>query len=126
MKKVISIAVILIAAVFCTAFSLRRHSSHLTASGVLEARNISVGSKVGGRISQVLVSEGDHVEPNQVLVAFDSAELQAQLTQAKGRVELSRADLDKMLRGSRPERLTLPPRFTLIPKARDSAPMTRP
>ena len=103
MKKVIGIAAVMIVAVCCTAFSLRRHTNHLTASGVLEARNISVGSKIGGRISRVHVSEGDHVQPDQILVDFDSAELEAQLIQAKGRVELARADLDKMLHGSRRE-----------------------
>jgi len=103
MKKIIAIAVVLTIAVCSTAFSFRRHTNHLTASGVLEARNISVGSKMGGRITRVFVSEGDHVSPDQLLVAFDDAELTAQLLQAKGRVELARADLDKMLRGSRPE-----------------------
>jgi HlyD family secretion protein len=103
MKKVIGIVVVMIVAVCCTAFSLRRHTNHLTASGVLEARNISVGSKIGGRISRVHVSEGDHVQPDQILVDFDSAELEAQLIQAKGRVDLARADLDKMLHGSRRE-----------------------
>jgi multidrug resistance efflux pump len=77
----------------------------LTASGTLEARNISIGSKVGGRITRVLVREGDHVEPNQLLVVFDSAELEGQLLQAQGRVEAARANLAKMLRGSRPEEI---------------------
>src|SRR5262249_33520586 len=72
-------------------------------SGTLEARNINVGSKVGGRVSRVLIHEGDRVEPDQVLVEFDSSELEGQLLQAQGRVEAAKANLDKMLRGSRPE-----------------------
>ena len=39
-----------------------RGKEGLSASGTLEARNISVGSKVGGRISKVLVAEGDRVQ----------------------------------------------------------------
>jgi len=35
----------------------------------LEARNIEVGSKVGGRILRVLAQEGDLVQPNQLLVS---------------------------------------------------------
>jgi len=34
----------------------------LQGSGTVEARNIRVGSKVGGRIDQVLVREGDRVQ----------------------------------------------------------------
>jgi membrane fusion protein YbhG len=42
-------------------------ASGIPASGTLEARNITVGSKIGGRVKQVLVREGDHVEANQLL-----------------------------------------------------------
>src|SRR5262249_61034247 len=46
----------------------------LEGSGTVEARNIRVGSKVGGRILQVLVREGDRVRPNQTLITFDDKE----------------------------------------------------
>jgi ABC exporter DevB family membrane fusion protein len=75
----------------------------LTASGVLEARNINVGSKIGGRVLEVRAREGDHVEPGQVLMVFDDAEWAARLEQARGKLELARANLAKMERGSRPE-----------------------
>lgn len=75
----------------------------LRASGVLEARNINVGSKIGGRVTQVRVREGDQVQAGQVLVEFDGAEQLARVTQARGRVELARANLDKLEAGSRPE-----------------------
>src|SRR5215471_10711293 len=103
-KKVAIIALVLIVGSFTAAYAWKSRSDRaLTASGTLEARNISIGSKIGGRVSRVLVREGDHVEPNQLLVVFDSAELEGQLAQAQGRVEASRANLAKMLRGSRPE-----------------------
>ena len=41
-------------------------TSVLQGSGTVEARNIRVGSKVGGRIDKVLVREGDNVKPGQV------------------------------------------------------------
>ncbi len=46
----------------------------LQGSGTVEARNIRVGSKIGGRIDKVLVREGDSVQPGQVLVTFDDQE----------------------------------------------------
>jgi HlyD family secretion protein len=105
-KKIAFIVAILVVGGLTAAFARRgRGGDTLVASGTLEARNISVGSKVGGRISRVLVHEGDRVEPNQLLVIFDSAELEGQLVQAQGRVEAARANLEKMLRGSRPEEI---------------------
>jgi HlyD family secretion protein len=70
----------------------------LQGSGTVEARNIRVGSKIGGRIDKVLVREGDSVEPGQVLITFDDKELQASLSQA-------RAAAEKSERGFRPEEI---------------------
>jgi HlyD family secretion protein len=70
----------------------------LEGSGTVEARNIRVGSKVGGRIDKVLVREGDAVEPGQVLVTFDDKELHATLEQM-------RAAAQKAQRGFRPEEI---------------------
>src|SRR5882672_10916109 len=107
MKKKLAILVtVLVLGGISLAFAWRsRGGDALVASGTLEARNISVGSKVGGRVSTVLVHEGDRVVANQLLVIFDSAELEGQLLQAQGRVESARANLDKMVRGSRPEEI---------------------
>lgn len=82
-------------AVYATWF---RRDNGLQGSGTVEARNIRVGSKVGGRIDQVLVREGDSVQPGQVLVTFDEQELKASLEQ-------SRANAEKAQRGYRPEEI---------------------
>ena len=70
----------------------------LHGSGTVEARNIRVGSKIGGRIDKVLVREGDPVEAGQVLITFDEKELAASLGQ-------SRAAAEKSQRGYRPEEI---------------------
>jgi membrane fusion protein YbhG len=70
----------------------------LHGSGTVEARNIRVGSKIGGRIDKVLVREGDPVEAGQVLITFDEKELAASLAQ-------SRAAAEKAQRGYRPEEI---------------------
>src|SRR5215510_8577246 len=105
-KKIAIVFAVLVVGSISVAFAWKSRSGDaLVASGTLEARNISVGSKVGGRVSNVLVHEGDRVAPNQLLVTFDSAELEGQLLQAQGRVEAARANLEKMMRGSRPEEI---------------------
>jgi multidrug resistance efflux pump len=70
----------------------------LQGSGTVEARDIRVGSKVGGRIDKVLVREGDKVQPGQILITFDDKELLASLDQ-------SRAAAEKAQRGYRPEEI---------------------
>src|SRR3990172_1575336 len=70
----------------------------LVGSGTVEARNIRVGSKVGGCIVEVRAREGDRVKAGDLLVAFDDQELLAAL-------ERARANLEKMERGYRPEEI---------------------
>jgi len=82
-------------AVYATWF---HRDTSLQGSGTVEARDIRVGSKIGGRIDKVLVREGDSVQPGQVLITFDDRELQASLEQ-------SRANAEKARRGYRPEEI---------------------
>jgi multidrug resistance efflux pump len=104
---------ILPVALFATAGALsvgayswfHRGDTPLMASGTLEARNVNVGSKEGGRVTKVLANEGDRLEANQLLVTFDEAELAARLLQSRGKLEQAQANLAKMLHGSRPEEI---------------------
>jgi HlyD family secretion protein len=75
-----------------------RHDNTLQGSGTVEARDIRVGSKVGGRIDKVLVREGDRVQPGQTLITFDDKELLASLDQ-------TRAAAAKAQRGYRKEEI---------------------
>lgn len=70
----------------------------LYGSGTVEARDVRVGSIVGGRIDKVLVREGDAVQAGQILLTFDDKELQAALEQ-------SRANAQKAEHGFRPEEI---------------------
>lgn len=98
-KKLIPVLVILaIAGAAVWASGWLRKDARLQASGTVEARNIRVGSKVGGRIDKVLVREGDSVKEGQVLVTFDDKELAASLEQ-------TRAAAQKAERGFRPEEI---------------------
>ncbi|MHB8501267.1 MAG: HlyD family secretion protein [Candidatus Acidiferrales bacterium] len=97
-RKVIVILILVAAilgatAVYATWF---RRDNALRGSGTVEARDIRVGSKVGGRIDKVLVREGDTVHPGQILITFDDKELQASLDQ-------TRAAAQKAERGYRAE-----------------------
>jgi len=97
--KPVIIVIVLIAIVIAAGFFFGgwfHHDPGLQGSGTVEARNIRVGSEVGGRIDKVLVREGDIVAAGQVLMTFDEKELLASLSQ-------SRANAEKAKRGYRRE-----------------------
>jgi multidrug resistance efflux pump len=99
-RKRVLILLIALAVAAVAAYSMGwfRRDPGLTGSGTVEARNIRVGSKVGGRIDKILVREGDRVEAGQVLITFDDKELAASLAS-------SRANAVKAERGFRPEEI---------------------
>jgi len=94
-KRLIVIAIVLCLGIAAYVWASSRPQP-LVASGTVEARDIRVGSKVGGRIEQVLVREGEKVEAGQVLATFDDRELKATM-------DASQANFQKLERGFRPE-----------------------
>ena len=105
MKRIIVLIAILVVGISVWA-ALHRNanaSQEIQSSGTVEARNIRVGSKVGGRVSKVLVSEGDQVKAGQVLIEFESDELNASLEQSKARLARASAELQKMKAGYQPQ-----------------------
>ncbi len=55
----------------------------VSANGRIEATEIDISAKLAGRISEILVNEGDLVRAGQVLVKMDTAVLNAQLREAE-------------------------------------------
>jgi HlyD family secretion protein len=74
-------------------------------SGTVETREIQVGSKVGGRVTEVLVEEGHAVKAGAPLIRFEAEELKAQREQAEARVAQAEAELARLQRGFRPEEI---------------------
>ncbi|MFO0757358.1 MAG: efflux RND transporter periplasmic adaptor subunit [Byssovorax sp.] len=74
-------------------------------SGTVEARVITVGSRVGGRIKEVLVHEGDPVQAGQVLITLEPGDLEAQRLSAAGQLAQAEAALERVKAGARPEEI---------------------
>jgi multidrug resistance efflux pump len=72
-------------------------------SGTIEARDAQVGSLMGGRVSEVLVEEGDSVRAGDVLVRFDRYLLDPQIREQESRVAQMRANLERVVTGPRRE-----------------------
>ncbi|MGA9585628.1 MAG: efflux RND transporter periplasmic adaptor subunit [Terracidiphilus sp.] len=97
-------AAVLIAVVW-SIFAWQAYRTRFDYSGTVETREIQIGSKIGGRVTQVPVEEGEIVKAGVTLVRFECDELKAQRTQAEASLEQAQADLDKMQRGNRPEEI---------------------
>jgi len=98
------IAVVAAAAVWLSvAWAERRGRSDY--SGMVETREIQIGSKVGGRVTEVPVEEGQTVKAGATLVRFECDELIAQRKQVEAGLEQARADLERLERGNRPEEI---------------------
>lgn len=95
-------AVLMAAAYYLPTYS---YSRHLTISGVVEIQEVRLGSKIGGRVAEVLIREGEVAPAGQVLVVFESPELQAQVQQQQSRVAAAEANLLKAKNGFRPEEI---------------------
>jgi HlyD family secretion protein len=74
-------------------------------SGTVEARTIDVGSRVGGRVKEVLAHEGDQVTAAQALLTLESGDLEAQRLMARAQLEQAQATEEKLERGARPEEI---------------------
>lgn len=81
-------------------------SEEIRLAGVVESQEVRLGSKIGGRVEQLLVAEGDTIKPNQVLVRLAIPELLAQREQAKARVAAAQAARDRAMAGFLPEEKT--------------------
>ena len=108
MKRRIQIAVAavaVLAAVIWAVSAWVAHRSRYEYSGTVETREIQIGSRIGGRVTEVPVEEGQMVKSGSLLVRFECDEVKAQRAQAEAALEQAQADLDKMMRGNRPEEI---------------------
>jgi HlyD family secretion protein len=72
-------------------------------TGLVDATEIDVASKVPGRVHQVLVREGDKVKQGQDLVVIETEEIEAKLHQVGAAVAAAEAKLKLARRGARDE-----------------------
>jgi len=77
----------------------------MTASGFIEAEEVSISPELGGRVIELLADEGDEVEAGQVLVRLDAALLEAQIEAAQAGLDAAQAVLAQAQAGARPEQI---------------------
>jgi HlyD family secretion protein len=77
----------------------------LTASGFVEAEEVTVASELGGRVLELSVEEGDDVEAGQVVAQLDGTLLEAQIEAAQAGLDMAQAELTQAQAGARPEQV---------------------
>lgn len=100
------IAIVVVATVLAGAllFSQHRHVP-LKVSGFIEADEIRVGSRVGGRILRVAVTEGQTVNPGDLLIELDPYDLLQRRAEAAGQMAAKQAAYDLVRAGYRAEQI---------------------
>ncbi len=88
---------------------LRLHASAddhvLTLYGNVDIRESQPAFNDNGPVTQMLVAEGARVKKGELIARIDDSRYAAGLAQAKQRAESLRADLSRLLHGSRPEEI---------------------
>jgi multidrug efflux pump subunit AcrA (membrane-fusion protein) len=76
----------------------------VTAQGfVVPQRSSDLAFRSGGRVTEILVGEGDRVRRGQALIRLQDDQLQAAMAQAQAALDLARANLDQVRQGARAE-----------------------
>jgi HlyD family secretion protein len=86
-------------------FRVRQGDKPLTLSGSVEARDVEVGSLVGGRVASVLVDEGAAVKAGQPIVTLETDLGALQIREQRAVVEQVRANLARVKAGPRREEI---------------------
>jgi HlyD family secretion protein len=103
----LAIALLIVVAVIAALKMLidRPSSDEMLLSGTVEADEIHIGSKIGGRVGAVLVNEGQEVKMGQPIIRFESFDLEARNADAVAAVQAAEANLERTRKWFRPEEL---------------------
>ena len=72
---------------------------------VVPARWAQLSFKIGGRLDELAVQEGDRVEVGYVLARLETGDLERQVEQAQAALAVSQANLAQVKAGARPEEI---------------------
>jgi multidrug resistance efflux pump len=98
-RKPVILAVAALAVVVALMVSLsRRQVGTRAVSGTIETDEVHIASRYGGRVARLLAQEGNRLNPGQLVVELDAAELRARRDQAT-------ALLQELEHGPRPEEI---------------------
>jgi HlyD family secretion protein len=102
-RFLVPVALLIVGAAVLWAYPRWKSPAGLVLSGTIEARDVQVGSLVGGRVTSVQVDEGAVVVAGQTLVTLEPDLLDLQIREQQAQLDQARARLALLLAGPRPE-----------------------
>ncbi len=80
-------------------------SSMVAAPGRVEpvSEEFKIGAEIGGKLREVSVEEGDHVQRGQVIAVLENADFQARVASAEAQLSEREAELRRVVNGARGE-----------------------
>lgn len=103
-KRILPLAAIVALLVGLIAYSQIR-TQPLKVSGFVEADEIRLGSRVGGRVAAVHFEEGQAVQQGDVLIELEPYDLLAREQEATANLQARQAELDRLSAGYREEEI---------------------
>lgn len=77
MKRIRGLIILILIVLAVRYYAMRPGPAELTLTGIVTTNEVIIAPQIGGRISRLLVSEGDTVTTNQLVAVIEPAELQA-------------------------------------------------
>ena len=105
MAKRLAIAVIVILVLIGLLVYRQVQQGPLKVSGFIEADEIRLGSRVGGRVERVFVQEGQHVRAGDLLLKLEEFDLQSRKVEAESSQAVWMAELARLQNGFREEEI---------------------
>ena len=96
----------ILAILLCTSFLLDcsgGDGASITASGTIEATEITLSAQAGGQVKRVVADEGEIVRIGDTLLVIDNTDWVYQLQQMRGGYEMAEAQFRLALKGAREE-----------------------
>ncbi len=81
----------------------RQDNDELVLHGNVDIRDVTLAFRTGGRIKEVLKTEGDLVKKNEIVARLDPAPYELALAQTRAAVEVAKAQLKRVESGARRE-----------------------
>ncbi|MEW4369047.1 HlyD family secretion protein [Paenibacillus kandeliae] len=98
---IVLVAIVVVIVVLGLSFSREGNAKNTgsTPTAYVESDTVSSSFKVAGRVSELLVQEGDHVKKGQLLAVLDSSELQDKVAQAQAALKAAQANVSQAKAG---------------------------
>jgi HlyD family secretion protein len=104
-KSTVPLTLLTVTAILATGCSTSEDTGAIRASGHIEATEIRLAAKVGGRLLEAPFEEGNTINAGEMVARLETIDAEHQLAQARANAEAADAQLRLLLAGSRAEDL---------------------